>query len=372
MAAYQKAAQVFGDDNFVFVAYDDPELLTPDGDGPRGRAGRGGRPGADRERAPGRVARRDAAALEDRRLLLALDRLPGVLPQPALAIGADRRVKNLDLKNERDDRRRRGPRGEDDPAALAALKERMTRHPLFRGTVIDGSATTTAVVVRLTKTGEHDVEETIAALRRAADRFAATHQLGRPAVVGPPVLLADGFTSIELDGRRLAGGRDAPDRPGDALGGPEPLVGDRPDPARAGWSGSRPRRSWRRSTSSCRSRAGPLVAQIIVLTMPAASHLAIHFRDDRRREADPRVAARVDPPRRRGADPLVRDHRRDRLRGPGHQRRRPDPAVRRDPGHLHAGRRPAGDGDLADRDAARRSPWRSPSATAPSRGSAAR
>ena len=32
---------------------------------------------------------------------------------------------------------------------------------------------------------------------------------------------------------------------------------------------------------------GPLVAQIIVLTMPAASHLAIHFRDDRRREADP-------------------------------------------------------------------------------------
>src|SRR5207245_3098255 len=38
---------------------------------------------------------------------------------------------------------------------------------------------------------------------------------------------------------------------------------------------------------------GPLVAQIIVLTMPAASHLAIHFRDDRRREADPRHAARV-------------------------------------------------------------------------------
>ncbi|MHC5543664.1 RND transporter family protein, partial [Singulisphaera rosea] len=34
------------------------------------------------------------------------------------------------------------------------------------------------------------------------------------------------------------------------------------------------------------------VAQIIVLTMPAASHLAIHFRDERRREADPRTAAR--------------------------------------------------------------------------------
>ena len=42
---------------------------------------------------------------------------------------------------------------------------------------------------------------------------------------------------------------------------------------------------------------GPLVAQIIVLTMPAASHLAIHFRDDRRREADPPVAGRDRPSR---------------------------------------------------------------------------
>src|SRR6202521_1190869 len=36
---------------------------------------------------------------------------------------------------------------------------------------------------------------------------------------------------------------------------------------------------------------GPLVAQIIVLTMPAASHLAIHFREDLRREADRTRAA---------------------------------------------------------------------------------
>ena len=46
---------------------------------------------------------------------------------------------------------------------------------------------------------------------------------------------------------------------------------------------------------------GPLVAQIIVLTMPAASHLAIHFRDDRRREADPRR-----PPERRSPPSLPR------------------------------------------------------------------
>src|SRR5512135_1108296 len=31
MVAYQAAAKAFGDDNFVFVAYDDPRLLTPDG-----------------------------------------------------------------------------------------------------------------------------------------------------------------------------------------------------------------------------------------------------------------------------------------------------------------------------------------------------
>jgi uncharacterized protein len=31
MNAYQKAAKVLGDDNFVFVSYDDPDLLTPAG-----------------------------------------------------------------------------------------------------------------------------------------------------------------------------------------------------------------------------------------------------------------------------------------------------------------------------------------------------
>ena len=34
MAVYQQAAETFGDDNFVFLVYDDPELLTPAGHGP--------------------------------------------------------------------------------------------------------------------------------------------------------------------------------------------------------------------------------------------------------------------------------------------------------------------------------------------------
>ena len=31
MAIYQEAAKTFGDDNFVFLVYDDPALLTPQG-----------------------------------------------------------------------------------------------------------------------------------------------------------------------------------------------------------------------------------------------------------------------------------------------------------------------------------------------------
>jgi predicted RND superfamily exporter protein len=128
-------------------------------------------------------------------------------------------------------------------------------------------------------------------LRAAADQFAARHGIARPAVVGPPVLLADGFAAIEVDGRRLA-----------AVGmvlialvtlsavhslwwAIVPLV--------AGWT------IWLATETllglfhiKLSLSGGPLVAQIIVLTMPAASHLAIHFRDDRRRESDPRVAAR--------------------------------------------------------------------------------
>ena len=133
--------------------------------------------------------------------------------------------------------------------------------------------------------------ETVAELRRLADEFAARHGLGRPAVVGPPVLLADGFAAIEVDGRRLA-------VVGMVLIGVVTLSAVHSlwwaiVPMLAGWV------IWLATEAILASfniklslSGGPLVAQIIVLTMPAASHLAIHFRDDRRREADPRQAAR--------------------------------------------------------------------------------
>ncbi len=131
---------------------------------------------------------------------------------------------------------------------------------------------------------------TVAELRRLADDFAARHALKRPAAVGPQVLLADGFSAIEVDGRRLA-------VVGMILIGVVTLSAVHSlwwaiVPMIAGWV------IWLATEAILAGfniklslSGGPLVAQIIVLTMPAASHLAIHFRDDRRREVDPRRAA---------------------------------------------------------------------------------
>src|SRR5262249_39915554 len=132
--------------------------------------------------------------------LMALDRLPALARNLALST-AKRTIKNFDLKTNAMTVRGAVRASSADPTAIAALRGRLTRNPLFLGTVIDSRGTTTAVVARLKKTNQHNVIETIVALRAAADAFAARHGLGRPAVVGPPVLLADGFSAIELDGR---------------------------------------------------------------------------------------------------------------------------------------------------------------------------
>jgi predicted RND superfamily exporter protein len=289
MAAYQQAAATFGDDNFVFVVYDDPELLTPAGmDRVRELADAVGP-----ARIPDAVLRVESLdtmpllwMVDD--ILIALDRLPAFARRLALE-RAKQNLKNVDLKNNA--LTVAGAVRAADAAGIARLRDRLTHHPLFRGTLISASGTTTAVVVRLTKTAEHEVMKTTAALRRAADDFAARHRLNRPAVVGPPVLLADGFTSIELDGRRLS-------VVGMLLIGLVTLSA-----VRSLWWSLVPILSawvvWLATETIMADfhlklsfSGGPLVAQIIVLTMPAASHLAIHFRDDRRREADPRAAAR--------------------------------------------------------------------------------
>ena len=299
MTAYQAAAKVFGDDNFVFVAYDDPALLTPAGMDRVAELAEAVGPAA----IPGvlRVESLDAMPLlwtiDD--TLLALDKLPAFARNLALNT-AKRGMKGLDLK--KNSFTVGGAVRSGDEQSRAALRERLIRHPLFEGTVIDRTGQTTAVVVRLKKTGDHDVSRTVAALRERADAFARRHRLGRPAVVGPPVLLADGFTSIEHDGRRLA-------VVGMLLIGLVTLSATQSlwwavVPIISGWV------VWLAAEEvlavfhlKLSLSGGPLVAQIIVLTMPAASHLAIHFRDDRRREADPRAAARstLAPSRRRSS-----------------------------------------------------------------------
>ena len=330
-------------------------------------------PGPDPGRAPGRVARRDAAALDDRRRAA------------RRSTGCRRSRRNLALsaaqaddqeprpEDERDDRRRRGP-ARPTPTALADAQGPADAAPALprhgdrraghddgrRGPAEEDATSTTSI----------DDGRAPCGPRPTASRRGTS--CGRPAVVGPPVLLADGFTSIEIDGRRLAVVGHAPDRPGHALGRAQPLVGDRADRWPAGWSGWRPRRSWRRFNLKLSLSGGPLVAQIIVLTMPAASHLAIHFRDDRRREADPRVAARSTLRAVVGADPLVR-------RSPARSATgRWSPATSCPIQQFGAilgictlVAAAARDGDLADRHAPAVPRWRSPSATAPTRGSPA-
>jgi predicted RND superfamily exporter protein len=291
MATYQKAARSFGDDNFVFIAYDDPELFSPAGMdrvatlaalvGPKNVGG------------VLRVESLDAMpllwAIDD--TLITLDRLPALARNFALD-KAKQLVQRLDLKTNGMTVGGAMRSSSGKPTALSDLKAHVVRHPLFLGTVVDGTGLTTAVVVRLRKTGDHDVTRTVQALRQRADAFALGNKLERPAVVGPPVLLADGFASIEIDGRRLA-------VVGMVLIGLVTLSAVRSlwwalVPILVGWL------VWLATEAILAGlnlklalSGGPLVAQIIVLTMPAASHLAIHFRDDRRREADPRVAART-------------------------------------------------------------------------------
>jgi predicted RND superfamily exporter protein len=288
MAVYQKAASAFGDDNFVFLVYDDPELVTPHGMDRVAELAAAVTPA--RIAGVKRVESLDAMplvwALDD--VLLALERLPTLARTVALN-AAKTTIKNVDLKTNM--MAVSGAVRAADAAGRERLKDRLTRHPMFLGTLIDGSGTTTAVVVRLRKNQEHNVLETIGALRNEADAFAARHGLARPAVVGPPVLLADGFAAIEVDGRRLA-------VVGMILIALVTLSAVHSVwwaivPMIAGWT------IWLATETflhifhiKLSLSGGPLVAQIIVLTMPAASHLAIHFRDDRRRETDAKAAGR--------------------------------------------------------------------------------
>ena len=289
--AYKEASGLFGHDQFVFVAYDDPALVTPEGMERVGSL-------ADSIRGAGIEGVVAVQSLDEMpalwrldEILLGMEKLPGFLRSRAVDA-----IEQVLASGEV------GARGvptiagavaaaADDPEELERLRERIIGHPLLKGTLVSADGATTALMVRLREAGQHDAKATVGRLRELADRFGESQRLGRrPAVVGPPVLLADGFEAIEVDGDRLA-------TAGMLLIGLVTLTATRSlwwaaVPLLAGWT------VWlatetilglvdlRLSLSS-----GPLVAQIIVLTMPAASHLALHFRDDLRRSGDRRRAA---------------------------------------------------------------------------------
>ena len=287
---YRKASEAFGDDNFVFVAYDDPSVLTPGGMDRVAELAR--EVGPTQIEGVLRVESLDAMPLlwkiDDG--LIAMDALPGLARKFAQNRMREA-IKNVNLSGS-SALAVGGFVRTTDANGLADLKARLVKHPLFVGTLIDAQARTTALVVRLKKNEDHDVKASVKELRKRADAFAARHNLGRPALVGPPVLLADGFTSIDVDGRRLA-------IVGMILIGIVTLSATQSlwwalVPLLAGWVVWLAT-EWILATLGMRLSlsGGPLVAQIIVLTMPAASHLAIHFRDERRREGDPRIAAKA-------------------------------------------------------------------------------
>jgi predicted RND superfamily exporter protein len=277
---YTRASALFGDDNFIFVCYEDPELLTP--------------PGIERVAELGRLLGPEnipevvrVESLDTMPLLWELDDRLIEREQKGFMRALRGFVQNPDVTVGRKIRSARAT-----PESLDELKQKLTTHPLYLGTVIDTRGTTTAVVLRLKPMGEQEPKNTLAALRQRADAFAERHGLGRPALVGPPVLLADGYAAIEVDGQRLA-------RVGMLLIGLVTLsatfsVWWAIVPLVAGWA------VWLATDTLLAElglrlslSGGPLVAQIIVLTMPAASHLAIHFRDDRRKHPDRRLSGRI-------------------------------------------------------------------------------
>jgi predicted RND superfamily exporter protein len=284
---YQAASEAFGNDNVVFVCYDDPELMTAAGMERLAELAEALRP--QHIEAVIGVESLDAMPLfwriDDE--LIRIAKLPAFLRAGAAKL-ARKLVQNIDPA--KGTMSVGGALRASDDSARKRLREKIIAHPMLQGTLVSRDGTSTAVVVRLKGMAEQDVKQTVAALRSAADSFASRHNLGRPALVGPPILLADGFTSIERDGQRLA-------LVGMLLIGLVTLSATRSlwwaiVPILAGWT------VWLAAETvlslmhlKLSLSGGPLVAQIIVLTMPAASHLAIHFRDDLRREADRREAA---------------------------------------------------------------------------------
>ena len=337
---YRRASSLFGNDNVIFICYNDDNIFSKEGmDRVASLAAKAGP-----RSIPGIL---DVQSLDAMPVLwrlddglLALQRMPKIFRERAFGVlkssvsGMEAGAGSLSIGS--------AVRAAN-AQALVELKRRILAHPLMRGTLIDASGKTVSIVARLRRTDEFDMKATVKSLRLIADEWARENGLSAPAIVGPPVLLADGYANIERDGGRLA-------ILGMGLIGIVTFSVTRSlwwaiVPILAGWS------VWLATEWILASlglklslSGGPLVAQIIVLTMPAASHLAIHFRDAASRAGSNETSAR---------DTLLgvmtpilwcAATRSAGLWSAPHKQPRAGTAVRRDLGRLHSGRGSLDDG----------------------------
>jgi predicted RND superfamily exporter protein len=280
LLSYEHAKAAFGGDDIVFVAYDDERLWSESG-----MARVHDLAQQIRQQVSGvqRVDSLDQMPLPWKvdsavETLVSLPRLRRALAVPGLVSALSNVESEVKKASER-------------PASLDELKERVSKHPLFRNLLVDPTGRTTALVVQLKPADRSDQKATVIELRRIADGFVAANGIGHVAVVGPPVLLADGFISLERDNRLL--GSVAMGLMALAM-----LVA-----ARSPWWAVLPLASgvatWLVTEAFLNAAdlrltlsAGPIIAQTVVLCMPAASHLVMHQREAGRLLADPREAVR--------------------------------------------------------------------------------
>ncbi len=263
LLSYERSKRAFGGDQIIFVAYDDPDLWTEAGmDRVRSLAGRitDEVPDIDRVDAidqmpvPWMVDEAVGAAISNRFSLAGIFRMV-----------AGRTTVKMLVQSVADDPERRD-----------TMRQRICSHPLFNGLLVDAAGRTTAIIVRLKAAADADHRAAVLALRRISDEFAKNQKLERVAVAGPPVLVVDGFISLDRDNETLG-------LVAMALMTLTMLIAVR-NPAWAllsliaGWS------TWEMTRIfitvfhlKLSLSAGPIIAQTVVLCMPAASHLAVRF-----------------------------------------------------------------------------------------------
>lgn len=262
LLSYEKTKHAFGGDQIVFVAYDDKQLWTPEGmDRVRLLADRLAEvPGVERADAidqmpvPWLVDEAVTSAVSDSFSIFGLFRMV-----------AGRATVSMVVRS-----------AADDPVEQADIKKRLSAHPLFNGLLVDPTGLMTAIIVRLNASAETDRRDAVLKIRQISDEFAREQKLERVAVAGAPVLVVDGFVSLDRDNQTLG-------VVAMILMTITMLIAVR-NPAWAllsliaGWA------TWEITrifitffNLKLTLSAGPIIAQTVVLCMPAASHLAVRF-----------------------------------------------------------------------------------------------